>query len=102
VAVLFKPPGWRAPDVVQRHGAYRFDIAAVQRYDPPLSRGRQVAAGALFVLLLVATSALLWHAHRLALPELAAGAGAIIAGLWAVGALCTPRAVALSPAGVGV
>jgi sterol desaturase/sphingolipid hydroxylase (fatty acid hydroxylase superfamily) len=99
LALWFKPPGWRPADVQARHGAYRFDITAVQRFDPPLSRGRQVAAALLFIGLLGATSLLLWHAHLLALPALLAGAGALVAGLWALGVLCTPGRVALSPAG---
>ncbi|MEW6703949.1 MAG: sterol desaturase family protein [Pseudomonadota bacterium] len=99
LALWFKPPGWRPADVVARHGAYRFDIATVCRYDPPLSRQRQAAALALFIGLLGATTALLWNAHVLSLPALGAGAGAIVAGLWAVGSLCTPRGTALATAG---
>jgi sterol desaturase/sphingolipid hydroxylase (fatty acid hydroxylase superfamily) len=99
LALWFKPPGWRPADVLARHGAYRFDVKAVQRYDPPLSRGRQVAAALLFVALLAGTSLLLWHAHLLALPALLAGAGAVVAGLWLVGIVCTPGRVALSTAG---
>ncbi|MED5620356.1 sterol desaturase family protein [Ideonella sp. BN130291] len=99
LALWFKPPGWRPADVLVRLGGHRFDIGAVQRYDPPLPRRRQVAAAVLFVGLLGATSLLLWHAHQLALPALAAGAAALVAGLWAVGALCSPGRVALSPAG---
>lgn len=90
--VWLKPPGWRAPDVLSRLGPHRFDIAAVQRFDPPLSGARQLAALALFVLVLAGALVLLWNAHRLSLPLLAAGAGALLAGLWAVGGLCTPRA----------
>jgi sterol desaturase/sphingolipid hydroxylase (fatty acid hydroxylase superfamily) len=97
--IWLKPGGWRPADVEARHGRHRFDIAAVQRYDPPVSRARQWLALALFVLLLGATSMLLWNAHLLGKPALAAGAGAIVAGLWAVGSLCTPRAAALAPAG---
>ncbi len=96
--VWVKPPGWRPADVVARHGAYRFDIRAVQRFDPPLSAGRQLAALAVFALLIAGTLVLLWHADGLALPQLAAGAGAIIAGLWAVGWLSTPRAATAASA----
>jgi hypothetical protein len=96
--IWLKPGGWRPADVEARHGRHSFDLRAVQRYDPPLSPARQWAALVLFVLLLGATSVLLWNAHRLGTPALAAGAGAIVAGLWAVGSLCTPRASALAPA----
>ena len=89
--VWFKPPGWRPADVAARWPKPAFDIAAVQRFDPPLSRSAGVAAAALFGALLAGTAALLWHAHRLGPWPLAAGAAAIVAGLWCVGVLCTPR-----------
>jgi hypothetical protein len=93
LAVWFRPPGWRAPDVLARLGPHRFDlaVAAAQRFDPPVSRARQLAALVLFVAVLAGALALLWEAHRLAVPLLAAGAGALIAGLWTVGWLSTPR-----------
>jgi hypothetical protein len=37
------------------------------------------------VVLLAATSLLLWNAHRMSLPQQALGALGIVAGLWAVG-----------------
>jgi hypothetical protein len=52
-----------------------------------------VAACVLFVLLLAATSLLLWHSHLLSRAPLWGGAAAIVAGLWGVGLLCTPREV---------
>jgi sterol desaturase/sphingolipid hydroxylase (fatty acid hydroxylase superfamily) len=94
--VWLKPPGWRAPEVLARLGPYRFDITQVSLYDPPLSRWRQVAACVLFLLLLAATSWLLWQAQTMSTGLLAVLAGALVAGLWAVGSLCTPRA-ALEP-----
>lgn len=83
--VWFMHPGWRPADVAARHPKPAFDIAQVQRYDPPMSRGAQWASAALFVAMLGATSALLWHAHRLTLPQQLAGAAAIVLGLCAVG-----------------
>jgi hypothetical protein len=71
-----------------------FDIRAVQRFDPPLPPLAALAASALFVLLLAATALLLWHAHQVPGALLWGGAAAIVAGLWAVGTLCTPRAAA--------
>jgi sterol desaturase/sphingolipid hydroxylase (fatty acid hydroxylase superfamily) len=95
--VWLKPPGWRPADVAARWPKPRFDIAAVERYDPPLSRGAAVAATAMFVVLLAATAMLLWNAHRLGLPVLAGGAAAIVAGLCAVGSLCALHATAGNP-----
>jgi sterol desaturase/sphingolipid hydroxylase (fatty acid hydroxylase superfamily) len=88
--VWFKPPGWRPADVAARWPKPAFDITAVQRFDPPLSRRAGVAAAGLFALLLGGTAWLLWHAHLLGPVPLGAGAAAIVAGLWGVGALCTP------------
>ena len=87
--VWFKPPGWRPADVAARWPKPAFDIATLQRYDPPLSQGSAGLAVALFAALLAATAALLWNAHRLQPALLWGGAAAIVAGLCAVGALCT-------------
>jgi sterol desaturase/sphingolipid hydroxylase (fatty acid hydroxylase superfamily) len=93
--VWLKPPGWRPADVAARWPKPAFDIRAVQRFDPPLPPRNALAAGALFVLLLAATSLLLWHAHLLPRALLWGGAATIVAGLWGVGALCTPRAATI-------
>lgn len=90
--VWVKPPGWRPDDVARSHPRPAFDIASVQRWQPAVARGALAAAAALFLVLLGATAAFLWHAHRLPLAEQAAGAAAIVAGLWLVGWLTTPRA----------
>jgi len=90
--VWFKPPGWRPADVAARWPKPAFDIHAVQRYDPPLSRAAGWIALLLFSALLAGTAAFLWNAHRLALAEQALAAASIVAGLWAVGAVCSPPA----------
>ena len=95
--VWLKPPGWRPADVAARWPKPAFDIAAVTRYDPPLSRGAALAAALLFVLLLAATAALLWQAHRLGAGALAGGALSIVAGLCAVATICAPRSAAGNP-----
>jgi hypothetical protein len=95
--VWLKPPGWRPADVARRWPKPDFDIARVQRFDPPLDRGAAAAAAALFVVLLGATATLLWNAHHLGLPALGGGAAAILAGLWAVASLCMPRVPAGNP-----
>ena len=93
--VWLRPPGWRPADVAARWPKPAFDIRTVQRFDPPLPPQSAWAAGALFVLLLGATSLLLWFAHLLSSALLWGGAAVIVTGLWGVGALCTPRARAL-------
>ena len=94
--VWLKPPGWRPADVAARWPRPAFDIRAVQRFDPPLPSRAALAASALFVLLLAATALLLWHAHLLSGTLLWGSAAAIVAGLWGVGALCTPRPAAVA------
>ena len=83
--VWFMHPGWRPADVAARFPKPAFDIARVERYDPPMSTTAQWLAIGLFVALLVATSLLLWNAHRMSLPQQALCALGIVAGLWAVG-----------------
>ena len=83
----FKPPGWRPADVAARFPKPSFELAALRRYDPPLAPAAGWAAAGLFLLLLGATSAVLWHAHRLPMAAQLAAAAGLVAGLWAVGAL---------------
>jgi hypothetical protein len=83
IAIWFKPPGWLPADGAT--AKVEFNLAARQRFDPPLSRAAALASGGLFAALLAATSALLWHAHRLSAAEQAAAVALIVAGLWAVG-----------------
>jgi alkylglycerol monooxygenase len=96
--VWLAPPGWRPADVAAADPRPAFDLAQVQRWQPEVSRRASTAAAALFVLLLGATSAFLWHAHRLTLGEQAAAAAGIVAGLWVVGWLTTPRGQTLRAA----
>lgn len=51
------------------------------------------------LLVLNGTTAFLWNEHLLALPQKLLAAAAIVAGLWGVGALCTPRAQAMPAKG---
>ena len=85
--VWFNPPGWRPADVAQRYPKPAFDL---QRplHNPPMAAQHQAAAAALFALLTMATGALLWTAHQLALWQQMAGAGTLVLGLLGVGWLC--------------
>jgi len=88
--VFLMHPGWRPADVAAKWPKAPYDIAVFERYDPSVSRARAAVALVLFGTLLLATTTLLWNAHRLALGEQLGAALAIVAGLWAVGALCAP------------
>jgi sterol desaturase/sphingolipid hydroxylase (fatty acid hydroxylase superfamily) len=89
--VWLKPPGWRPPDVAARWPRPAFRPQELQVYDPPMGRGHAVAAVLLFAAVLGATSAFLWFAHTLTLPQQVLGAAGIVTVLWAVGAVSQPR-----------
>ncbi|WP_328589534.1 sterol desaturase family protein [Piscinibacter terrae] len=100
--VWFKHPGWRPADVAARFPKEPFDITKVSLYDPSMSKGAAWAAALLFFLVLNGTTAFLWNEHLLSLPQKLAAAAAIVAGLWAVGVLCTPRVHAIPAKGVTI
>lgn len=85
LGVWLRPPGWRPGDVAARFPKPAFDIAAIPPREPPWPRQTARIALSAFALLLAATSLFLWHAHRLDLPQQAAGALVIVLGLWALG-----------------
>jgi sterol desaturase/sphingolipid hydroxylase (fatty acid hydroxylase superfamily) len=87
----FKHPGWRPADVAARWPKPAFDLERVVRYDPPMSRGAQRAALAVFGVLLAATTLFLWNAHLLSWPQRAAAATGVVALLCVVGWLSEPR-----------
>jgi sterol desaturase/sphingolipid hydroxylase (fatty acid hydroxylase superfamily) len=92
--VWLRPPGWRPADVARRWPKPDFDIHALRRYDPPLPRRAAWAAAALFVVVLAGTGHLLWHAHEMDTAVQAAATAALLALLWAIGALTQPRTAA--------
>lgn len=96
LAVWLRPPGWRSVDLAERHPTPPFDIAAAERFDPPLTRAAGVAALAVFIACLGAATMLLWNAHRWPAPSLVPGAAAVAALLCAAGWLVGERAA--SPA----
>jgi sterol desaturase/sphingolipid hydroxylase (fatty acid hydroxylase superfamily) len=89
--VWLRPPGWRPADVAARWPKPAFEIASLQRFDPPLSARRAIAAAVVFVLVLNLTTLLLWNAHRLETGLQAAGALGILALLYLVGVITQPR-----------
>jgi alkylglycerol monooxygenase len=89
--VWIKPPGWRPADVAERFPRAAFDLAAVQRYHPPVSRAVLWFGAVQFVLLLGGVAGFLWEAHRMPLAQSAVWLAALSAGLWAVGAVLQGR-----------
>jgi sterol desaturase/sphingolipid hydroxylase (fatty acid hydroxylase superfamily) len=92
--VWCKPPGWRPAAVAARWPKPAFDVAVLERYDPPLARSRQWLALGLFAGLLAATTLFLWHAHALAWPARIGSALALFVVLWMLGRLTEGRAPA--------
>jgi sterol desaturase/sphingolipid hydroxylase (fatty acid hydroxylase superfamily) len=89
--VWFKPPGWRPADVAARFPKPAFDLAAAARYDPPLTPALARFAALQFAALLAGVSLLLWHAHRLPLPQALAWVLVLCSALWALGAVMERR-----------
>ena len=89
--VWLKPPGWRPPDVAARFPRPAFELAAVQRYAPPVSRAVQWFGAVQFVLLLGAVAVFLWFADRQPLAINALWLGLLTTGLWATGAALQGR-----------
>ncbi len=83
--VWSKHPGWRPADVAATWPKPAFEIANVERFDPPMSRAATWVAVAVFLAMLGATTLFLWNAHRMSLPLQALAATGIVAGLWLVG-----------------
>jgi sterol desaturase/sphingolipid hydroxylase (fatty acid hydroxylase superfamily) len=81
-------PGWRPADVAARWPRPDFDIARVERYDPPLTQARAWSAVALFCAVISVTMVTLWQAHAMDFSTQLIVAGAILAGLTGVGWLC--------------
>lgn len=89
--VWIKPPGWRPADVAARFPKPAFDVAKVEIYHPPLSRGLAWFAGLQFVALLGGVAFFLWHADAMALSRAVVWLAALAAGLWSVGAVMQGR-----------
>jgi sterol desaturase/sphingolipid hydroxylase (fatty acid hydroxylase superfamily) len=97
--VWFKHPGWRPADVAARFPKEPFDISKTSLYNPAMSKAAAWCAALLFLAVLNGTTAFLWNEHLLTLPQKLMAAAAIVAGLWGVGVLCTPRAQAMQAKG---
>ena len=91
IRVWFKPPGWRPADVAARWPKPAFDLAQVQRYDPPLSRAVMRYAGVGFVVLLAGVGLVLWSAHQMAALDVALWSLVLIVTFWSLGAVLQAR-----------
>ena len=89
--VWFKPPGWRPADVAQRFPKPAFEMAQVKRFHPLVSRAVLWFSGAQFALLLAGVSVFLWFADPLPLAQAAVWLAALMAALWALGAVLQGR-----------
>ncbi|MFN3376441.1 MAG: lysoplasmalogenase family protein [Burkholderiaceae bacterium] len=89
--VWLKPPGWRPADVAERFPKPAFSLAAVQRFDPPMTPGIRRFAAVQFVLLLAGVAAFLWQADSAALGVNLVGFAVLLVWQWALGALMQGR-----------
>lgn len=86
----WEPAHWQPPgEPLVTHPP--FDPLARRRFDPPVSRPRQLLAAAAFALLLGLTAATLWTAHLMSPMQQFAGLALLAAGLSGVAWLCSPR-----------
>lgn len=89
--VWFRPPGWRPAEVAERFPKPAFDLARLQRYDPPASRAVQWFGALQFLLLLAGSVFFLWHADTLAPAPAVVWLAALSTGLWCTGAVLQGR-----------
>jgi alkylglycerol monooxygenase len=92
VRVFLKPPGWRPADVVARFPKPAFDLASVQqKYQAPVGKAAHVFGAASFMLLLGFVALFLWFADGMQQAEQWVSVAALMAMLWATGAVLQGR-----------
>ncbi len=89
--VFLKPPGWRPDDVAARFPKAPFDIARVERFDPPVGPGVRAAAVLQFVALLAGATFFLWQSDTMPMAEAIVWLAALTAAIWALGPLLEGR-----------
>jgi alkylglycerol monooxygenase len=89
--VWIKPPGWRPAEVAERFPKAAFDLAAVQRFHPQVSRAALWFGAVQFALLLGAVAVFLWFAEGLPATQAAVWLAALAVGLWSTGAVLQGR-----------
>ena len=95
--VWWMPPGWRPADVAARWPRPPFQLAEMERYDPPQSPRRLALAAALFLAVLGATSVLLWQVHVWPPAASVAAAAVLVLALCGVAALTGNVSAGVSP-----
>lgn len=92
VRVFLKPPGWRPADVAARFPKPAFDLASVQqKYQAPVGKAAHVFGAASFMLLLGFVALFLWFADGMQQAEQWMSVAALMAMLWATGAVLQGR-----------
>lgn len=91
VRVWLGSPGWRPADVAARFPKTPFDISKVELYHPPMTPALAWFAGIQFVVLLQGVALYLWHADQMPLGQVAIWLAALVASLWAIGAVMQGR-----------
>ncbi len=89
--IWFKPPGWRPAELAARFPKPAFDLGALQRYHPPISRAAAWFGAIQFLVLLQGVALFLWHADALPLARSSIWLAVLASGLWAVGAVMQGR-----------
>jgi len=85
LGVLLRAPGWRAASEPAAPATVAVPV------DVPVGRARAATACGLFLLSVACTGGLLWRADGLGRAALGGAAAALVAGLWAIGALLDRR-----------
>jgi sterol desaturase/sphingolipid hydroxylase (fatty acid hydroxylase superfamily) len=99
--VWFMPPGWMpAAATGVKWQKPHFDVARLERYDPPMTSGMKWFAALGLTAMVFATLLLQWFAAEWPVWKLAAWAIAVTLGLWLIGAvmqrrIAIPRALAI-------
>ena len=93
--VWFAPPGWVPANLRPKEPPAPFDLKAVRPYDPPAGATVTVLAFAALIAMIGATTAFLATAPGLPLAAGLAVFAALVATLWAMGALLDGRIVIL-------
>src|SRR3569832_299927 len=89
--VWIKPPGWRPADVAARFPKTDFDIAKVERFAPPMTKGLVWCAALQFVAFLGCAVMFLWNADAMPIAQATVWVLALSVGLWSVGAVMQGR-----------
>ncbi|HVZ43967.1 MAG TPA: lysoplasmalogenase family protein [Ramlibacter sp.] len=85
VLVWIRPAGWRPADVAERFAKAPFELAAVRRFHPPMTRGMLWFAAAQFAAGLACSIAYLWNADTMPIGDAFVWLAALTAALWASG-----------------